>query len=387
MFTTIYFDNGATTKVDPLVVKAMLPFFEQTFGNPSSEHSVGFSAKEALDEARSTIAKSINAQSEEIIFTSGGTESNNTAIKGIAFEWEKKGKHIIVSSVEHKCILNACAWLEKRGFRITYLPVDDEGFVKPEELEKAICKDTILVSVIHGNNEIGTINDIAKIGEICHKHKILFHSDACQSYTKVPIDVKKMRIDLLTINSHKIHGPRGVGALYIRKDVKIEPLLHGGSQEQGFRSGTENVAGIVGFAKAVSLAKEKHVRFMTKLRDKSSTALLAIKGAHLNGPKGEKRLCNNINIRFDDVENSALGGYLDRKGIATSTGSACSAPSHEASYVLSAIGLSAKEVQESIRITLSRFTTKEEIEKMLSILPKLVAKCRKKGIIERMFQS
>ncbi|MCF7799108.1 cysteine desulfurase [Candidatus Woesearchaeota archaeon] len=387
MFKTLYFDNGATTKVDSRVVEAMLPFFEKTFGNPSSAHSVGHSAKDALDEARNTIAQSINASSSEIVFTSGGTESNNAAIKGVAFAWEKKGKHIIVSAVEHKCILASCEWLKERGFRITYLPVNDEGFVSTEKLEKAICKDTILVSIIHGNNEVGTINDLEAIGTICHKYKILFHSDACQSFTKVPIDVKKMNMDLLTINSHKIHGPRGVGALFIRKDVKIDPLLHGGGQEHHLRSGTENVAGVVGFAKAVSLAKEKHNRTMTKYRDKIISKLLEIDGAHLNGPKGEKRLCNNINLRFDGVDTSGLGGYLDRKGIETSSGSACSAPNNEASYVLQALGLSAQEAQESIRITLSRFTTEEEVDKLLATIPKIIAKCRKKGVVERLFKN
>jgi len=385
MFRTIYLDNGATTIVDPKVVNEMLPLFTKQFGNPSSTHSVGFSAKDTLESSRETIAKAIGAKAEEIVFTSGGTESNNAALKGIAFAQEKKGKHIIISNVEHKCIINTCKWLATRGFKITYLPVDTEGFISAKQVEDAITKETILVSILHANNEIGTINDIHAISKVCQKHNVVFHSDACQSFTKIPIDMKKMPVDLLTINSHKIHGPRGVGALYIRSGVDIQPLLHGGGQEKNLRSGTENVAGIVGFAKAVTLAKEKHVNTMSKQRDKIIAALLTIDGAKLNGPRDQNRLCNNINMQFAGVENSALGGYLDRKGVCTSSGSACSAPSQEASYVLTAIGLSEKEARESIRITLSRFTTQEEIEKLLAAMPKIIAKCRKKGLVERLF--
>jgi cysteine desulfurase len=386
MFKTIYLDNGATTPVDPKVVEEMLPLFTKQFGNPSSSHSVGFSAKDALESAREKIAKAIRAKPEEIIFTSGGTESNNAALKGIAFAQEQKGKHIITSNVEHKCIINTCKWLATRGFKITYLPVDKEGFISAKQVEDAITKETILVSILHANNEIGTINDIHAIGKICQKHNVVFHSDACQSFTKIPLDMRKMPVDLLTINSHKIHGPRGVGALYIRSGVSIQPLLHGGGQEKNLRSGTENVAGIVGFAKAVALAKEKQVNYMSKQRDKIITTLLAIDGAKLNGPRDQNRLCNNINMQFTNVENSALGGYLDRKGFCTSSGSACSAPSQEASYVLTAIGLSKKEAQESVRITLSRYTTEEEVEKLLSTMPKIIAKCRKKGLVERLFK-
>ncbi len=381
MFKTIYLDSGATTRVDDAVVEEMLPFFTKKYGNASSAHTQGFSAKNSLSNARSTIAKAIHADEEEIIFTSGGTESNNLAIKGIAFAF-KKG-HIITTKVEHKCILNACKWLETQGFKVTYLPVDNKGFVSPEKLEKAIKKSTILVSILHANNEIGTIQNLKTLGKICKKHKVLFHSDACQSFTKVPIDVDKMHLDLLTINSHKIHGPKGAGALFIRKGVKITPLLHGGGQENNIRAGTENIPGIVGFAKAVSIAKEKDVRKMSILRDRLISELMKIEGAHLNGPTGNERLCNNINVHFDKIDGSALGGYLDRKFISTSTGSACSEASAEPSYVLRAIGLSKKQAGESIRITLSKYNTEEDINKTAEKITKIVNKLRKKTLLDK----
>lgn len=381
MFRTIYLDSGATTKVDEAVVEAMLPFFTKKYGNASSAHTQGFSAKEALESSRRTIAKAIHAHDEEIIFTSGGTESNNFTIKGVAFA-HKKG-HIITTKVEHKCVLNACKWLETQGFKVTYLPVDNKGFVKPEQLEKAIKKSTILVSILHANNEIGTIQNLKALGAVCKKNKVLFHSDACQSFTKVPIDVDKMNIDLLTINSHKIHGPKGAGALYIRRGTKITPLLHGGGQEKDLRAGTENIPGIVGFAKAVSIAKDKDVKKMSENRDKLIASILEIEGAHLNGPTGNDRLCNNINIHFDKVDGSALGGYLDRKFISTSTGSACSESSAEASYVLKAIGLSKKQAEESIRITISKYNTEEDIKKAAEKIKSVVKKLRKKSLLDR----
>jgi len=372
-----YLDSGATTIVDPEVIKAMLPYFTEKYGNASSSHIKGQEAKMALNEARHIIARSIGAKDEEIIFTSGGTEANNFTLKGIAFANKARGNHIITTKIEHDCVLNSCRWLETQGFEVTYLDVDEQGFVRTEDLEKAIRPETILFSVIHGNNEIGTIQDLATLGAICKKHKIYFHTDACQSYTKTELNVNKQNLDLVTLNSHKIHGPRGVGALYIRKDVKITPLLHGGGQEFGLRSGTDNVAGAIGFAKAVKLANKDHVEYMTKLRDKLIEGILKIPDTRLNGPKGDKRLSNNINVAFKYVEGESIGGYLDAEGINTSTGSACSSPKLEPSHVLLAIGLKPEEAHGSLRLTISRFTTEQEINKVLETLPKVIEKLRK----------
>lgn len=375
-FKEVYLDNGATTKVDPKVVEAMLPYFTEKYGNASSLHSLGQEAREAVEKARKIIADSIGAKAEEIIFTSGGTEANNLALKGIAWANKEKGEHIITTRIEHDCVLQSCEWLERNGFKVTYLGVDKEGFVKPEELEKAITSKTILVSIIHGNNEIGTIQDLEKLGKICREKGVYFHTDACQSFTKTEINVGKMNVDLMTLNAHKIHGPKGVGALYVRKGVKIKPWQHGGGHEFGLRSGTENVAGIVGFGEAVKLAGRKHAERMTELRDKLIGRVLEIPGTRLNGPWGEKRLCNNANFSFAGIEGEALGGYLDQHWICSSTGSACSSKSLEPSHVLKAIGLKDEEAHGSLRLTLSRFTTEEEIEHVLKVLPKQVEKLR-----------
>jgi len=373
----IYLDNGATTKLDPEVLSAMLPYFSEKYGNAASLHAKGIEAKDALENARKAIAKSINADAEEIIFTSGGTESNNFALKGIAFANKEIGNHIITTKIEHKCILESCEWLEKQGFKITYLNVDKEGFINLEELEKAITPKTILVSIMQGNNEIGTINDIFAIGKICQKYNVPFHTDACQSYTKTELDVKKMNLSLVTINAHKIHGPKGVGALFIKKGTKIKKWQHGGPHEFDFRAGTENVAGIVGFAKAVELAqKEKHKAYMTKLRDKLIAGTLEIPDVILNGPKGDKRLCNNANFSFKGIEGEAIGGYLDSYGICSSTGSACSSIRLEPSHVLKAIGRTHEEANGSLRLTLSRFNSEEEIDFVLEKLPIVVNKLR-----------
>ncbi|MEK6882166.1 MAG: cysteine desulfurase family protein, partial [Nanoarchaeota archaeon] len=257
----IYLDNAATTAVDLSVLKAMIPYMNEKFGNSSSTHHYGEEAKMAQEESREIIAKSINAKQKEIIFTSGGTESNNFALKGLFFSNKDSGKkHIITTKIEHDCVLNSCKWLEKQGARITFLSVDKNGFVNLEELKKSIEKDTLAVSIIHGNNEIGTIQDLEAIGKICNEKEIYFHSDACQSYMKVPIDVKKMNLDLLTLNAHKIHGPKGIGALFVREGVKIEPLLHGGGHEFGKRSGTVNISGVVGFAEAVKISSGKDIK-------------------------------------------------------------------------------------------------------------------------------
>ncbi|PIN78272.1 cysteine desulfurase NifS [Candidatus Woesearchaeota archaeon CG_4_10_14_0_2_um_filter_33_10] len=374
----IYLDNGATTMLDPKVIEAMLPYFTAKYGNASSAHSFGEEASEALEKSRAVIAKSINANPDEIIFTSGGTESNNFALKSIAFTNKNKGNHIIVSKVEHKCIMKACKWLEQQGFNITYLGVDKEGFVNPDDLEKAITDKTILVSIIHGNNETGTINDLKKLGDVCKKHSVYFHTDACQSYTKTEINVKNQDIDLITLNAHKIHGPKGIGALYIRKGTSIKPWQHGGDHEFGMRAGTEDIPGIVGFAEAVKIAmNKKHIAYMANLRDILIKGVLEIPEVKLNGPIGAKRLCNSANFTFKGIEGEAIGGYLNNKGIASSTGSACSARTLEPSYVLMAIGLSHEQANSSLRLTLSRFTTKEEIDYTLKVLLEVVKSLRK----------
>ena len=385
----IYLDNGATTKMDPEVVKAMNPYFTEKYGNASSSHMMGVWARQAVDEARHAIAKSIGAKDEEIIFTSGGTESNNLTLKGIAFAQKDKGKHIITTKIDHDCVMNASKWLETQGYQVTYLNVDSEGFVNPDDLERAIRKDTILVSIIHGNNEIGTIQDLKKLGEICRKHNVLFHTDACQSYTKTELDVKKQNLDLATLNAHKIHGPKGVGALYIRHGIKITPLAHGGGHEFKLRSGTENVPGIVGFAKSVKLAMEsKHVNYMTKLRDRLMENIEKnIPEIMLNGPRGDKRLCNNVNFIFKFIEGESIGALLDAKGISSSTGSACSSKSLEPSHVLIAIGRKPEEAHGSLRLTLSRFTTEEEIDRVSEELPKIIEKLRKISPFARMIKN
>jgi len=373
---TIYLDNAASTKIDPNVLKAMKPFFIEKYGNASSLHHKGREAKEALELARKIIAKKINTKPDEIVFTGSGTESNNFCLKGVAFTNKNKGNHIITTKIEHDCVLNSCKWLEKQGFDITYLDVDKEGFIDFKKLENAITPKTILVSIIHGSNEIGTIQDIEAIGKICRKKGVLFHSDACQSFTKIPIDVEKQNIDLMTVNAHKIHGPKGVGALYIKKGIKITPLLHGGGHEFGLRSSTENVAGIVGFAKAVEIADEKSINHMNKLRDKLINGVLKIPDTKLNGSK-EKRLCNNANFSFKYVEGEAIGALLDVKGVCSSTGSACSAKSLEPSHVLTAIGLKPEEAHGSLRLSLSKFTTEQEIDYVLDIFPGIIKKLRK----------
>ena len=369
----IYLDNAATTKVSNEVMKAMQPYFSEKYGNPSSLHSFGRDAREAVENARKTIAQSINAEPEEIIFTSGGTESDNIAVKEIAFTHSQKRNHIITSKIEHPAVLETCRFLEKKGFKLTYIDVDEDGLIDLKQLEKSITKDTILVTIMHANNEIGTIQDIEAIGKICKKHNILFHTDAVQSYTKIPIDVKKTNIDLISLSSHKIHGPKGVGALFIKKGTKIGSLMHGGGHEFGLRSGTENIPGIVGFAEATKTAKSGN---MEKLRDKLIQGLLKIPETRLNGHK-TKRLCNNVNVTFRYIEGEALILHLDSKGIAASTGSACSTKKLEPSHVLLAIGLKPVEAHGSLRLTLSRYTTEKEINYALKIIPEVVENLRK----------
>jgi len=376
----VYLDYAATTPVDPRVLKAMKPYFTEKFGNTMSLHSFGQEAKQALEESRETVADLMGANPQEIIFTSSATESNNLALKGIAFANKGRKKHIIISSIEHHCIMETAKWLETQGFRITKLKVDKYGLVDPEDVKKAIKKDTILVSVMHANNEIGTIEPIEKIGKICREREVLFHTDAAQSFGKIPIDVKKMNVDLMTVSSHKMYGPKGAAALFIRKGIKITPLLHGGGHERGLRSSTVNVAAIVGFAKACEICKEemkKEAQRLTRLRDKLIEGVLEkIPKSYLNGhPK--KRLPNNANFSFDFVEGESLVIQLDLLGISASTGSACSTEKLEPSHVLLAIGLPPQRAHGSLRLSLGRWTTTDDIDYVLKILPKVVEKLRK----------
>ncbi len=368
---TIYLDNGATTKLDPEVAEAMN---KSPYGNASSMHHKGQEAKRTLEEARHTIAKSIKAKDKEIIFTSGGTESNNLALKGIAFANKNKGRHIITTKIEHDCILNSCKFLEEDGFKVTYLNVDNEGYIKLKELEDAITKETILVSIIHGNNEIGTIQDLKSIYNICKKHNVLFHTDACQSYTKTELSTKNA--DLITLNAHKIHGPKGTGALFIKSGIKIKTILHGGGQEKNLRGGTENIPNIIGFAKAVKQAKSSDIKKMQNLRDYFIEKLLEIPDTKLNGPK-TSRLCNNINISFRYIEGESIGSYLDSKKICTSTGSACSSHTLEPSHVIMALEPNSERAHGSIRFSISRYTTKEELDFTIKQIKTTVEKLRK----------
>lgn len=372
----IYFDNAATTKVDEKVVKEMIPYFAENYGNASSQHDVGIKAKEALERSRKIIAKSIKANIGEIIFTSGGTEANNLALKGLFFSNYPQKNHIITTKIEHDSILNVCKWLESQGAQITYLDVDKEGFVDVEDIRKAITDKTFLVSVIHGNNEIGTIQNIDEIGKLCKEKKVLFHTDACQSFTKVPINVEKQNLDLVTLNAHKIYGPKGVGALYVKDGIKITPIAHGGGHEKKLRSGTENIPGIVGFAKSVEIASEKDIKKMTLLRDKLIEGLLKIEDVKLNGPTGDKRLCNNVNISFNNIEGEAIGGYLENEGIYTSTGSACMSNTLQTSHVLKALGLGPLQSNSSLRISISKYTVEEDVNYFLEKITKVVKKLR-----------
>ena len=372
-------DHGATTPVDPLVVDAMLPYFTEKFGNASSLHSFGQEAASALEQARQQVAKSIGAKPEEIIFTSGGTESDNLAIKGVAYRNSKKGKHIITSTIEHPAILNACAYLEKEGFEVTYVAADSAGIIDMDELKKAIRDDTILISVMHANNEIGTIQPISDISKLAKEKGIYLHTDAVQSLGKIPVNVDELGVDLLSLSSHKIHGPKGVGALYVRKGTPLQALAHGGSHERRMRAGTENISGIVGFAKAVSLSDERLVddaKNMTQLRDSLIAKVMdSIDDVALSGHP-TKRLPNNINLRFSFIEGESMLLFLDMKGIAISTGSACSSKSLEPSHVLTAIGLRPEDSHGSLRITLGKDNTQEEVDYVVDALVEVVGRLR-----------
>ncbi|MEW6062760.1 MAG: IscS subfamily cysteine desulfurase [Nanoarchaeota archaeon] len=375
---SIYLDYAAATYVRPEVKRAMDKYFSKEFGNPSSFNTIGLNAKNAVESSREKIAKVAGCSPKEAIFTGSGTESINLAIKGVAFAMKNKGKHIITSKVEHHAVLNTCKYLEEKGFNITYLDVDKYGMVNSKDVEKAIKKDTILITIIYANNEIGTINPISEISRVARKHNILFHTDACQATGFLDINVNRLNVDLMTINSGKIYGPKGIGLLYIRKGTIIEPLIHGGGQEFGLRSGTENVPYIVGFAKALELAdkeKNKESKRLQRLRDKLIEKLLKIPKTILNGHP-QKRLPNNVNVTFLDIEGEALLLLLNEHGIYAATGSACASEKLEPSHVILAIGLPYEAAHGSIRFSLGKKTTKEDINKVADVLPKLVENLR-----------
>jgi len=365
----IYLDNAATTCVDERVMQAMMPYFNEQYGNASSLHHFGTRAKEVLEDSRTVIAQCIGADPSELFFTSGGTESNNWALKSIAHANRHKGRHIIVSSIEHDCVLNTCNWLADQGFFITSLPVDSNGIVDLTTLKESINPKTILVSVMHANNETGTIEPIEEISRICKSHDVYFHTDACQSFGKIPVNVNETGVDLLTINSHKIYGPKGTGALYVRKGVNIVPLLHGGGQEAGLRSSTENIPAIVGFAKASELCmqdiKNESLR-LSSLREKLVRFIFSgYPNAYINGHP-DQRLPGHLSFSFHGLEGETIRLLLllDEMGIAVSAGSACSSndKTHNASHVLQAIGLNPFEARGAIRVSMGRFTTEKDID-------------------------
>jgi len=375
----IYMDYAAATPVDPRVAKATTERLPDVFANSMSFHSFGQQAREVLEASRVDIAAIINVNSKEIFFTGSATESNNLALKGVMFANRNRGKHLIISPIEHACIIESSAWLERQGFEVTRLKVDKFGLVDPQEVAAAIRPDTIMVSVMHANNEIGTIEPIAEIGKVCRAKGVYFHTDAAQTFGKVAIDVKKMNIDLLTASSQKIYGPKGAACLYVREGVKIEPVLHGGGQESGLRSSTVNVPAIYGFAQAGLIAQKemaKESARMIVLRDKLIEGILkGIKGSHLNGHP-TKRLPGNANVWFDFVEGESMIIQLDINGIAASTGSACSSAKLSPSHVLMAIGLQPQEAHGSLRLSLGRWSKASEVNHVLKVLPKIITRLR-----------
>lgn len=376
----MYLDNSATTAVSEEVLNEMEPYFREAYGNPSTLYSVGREAKKGLDKARQRVADAINADPKEIIFTSGGSESDNLAIKGIALKLKGKGNHIITSEIEHPAVKETLHFLETLDFKVTYLPVYENGIVKVEDVKDAITPETILITIMHGNNEIGTLQPIAEIGKLARERKILFHTDAVQTFGKVKVDVEELNVDLLSLSSHKVHGPKGVGALYIKKGVRITPLIHGGGQERGIRSGTENVPGIVGFGKACEIANnnlEENYARLVKTRDEIIEKVLdAVPESYLNGDRNE-RLPNVINFRFSSIEGESLILLLDAKGYQASTGSACSSKTLEASPVLKALNLDDVDVYGSLRISLGSQTHFDDVDGLVEAIKESVATLRK----------
>jgi len=376
---TVYLDHSATTRVHPQVLDAMLPYLQDEYGNPSSIHRLGRNARVAVDQARETVAKLLNAEFKEIIFNSGGTEGDNLAIKGVARARRENGNHVITSQIEHEAVLNTCKSLEKDGYRVTYLPVDQYGIVDLDALSEAITDETILISIMHANNEVGTLEPIAEIGALARQRGIFFHTDAVQTVGKLPVDVKALNVDLLSMSSHKFYGPKGVGALYIRKGITVHPLAHGGHHENWMRAGTENVPGIVGLAKALDICHGE-MEIVSKregqLRDVLQKGIQGIiDGIRINGHPTQ-RLPGSLSLCFEALEGEALILSLDLKGVAASTGSACSSGSLEPSHVLTAMGVPIEIAHGSARLTLGRDTTREDIDYVLEVLPDIVSRLR-----------
>ncbi len=376
----VYLDNAATTKLIPEVMNEMIPYMTEVYGTPSSPHYFGQQSAMGLDKARRRVADAINADPSEIIFMSGGSEADNTAIRGIAERYAKKGRHIITTAVEHHAVLHTCQMLEKQGFEVTYLPVDEYGMVTVDQVREAMRDDTVLVTVMFANNEVGTIMPIPEIGALCHERKVFFHTDAVQAIGHLPIDVKAMNIDMLSMSAHKFHGPKGVGALYLRKGIVLPPLIYGGAQERNRRAGTENVPGIVGMGKAIELActdLDKKMASMSALRDKLITELpKRIPEIKLNGHP-TKRLPNNVNFSIKYIEGESILLMLDLNGIAASSGSACTSGSLDPSHVLLAMGLTHEVAHGSVRMTLCDETTEEDVDYVLEVLPKVAERLRK----------
>ncbi|WP_160685070.1 cysteine desulfurase NifS [Clostridium sp. C2-6-12] len=375
----VYMDYSATTYVKPEVLEEMLPYFTEKFGNPSSFYGISRETKRAIDKAREQVAKAINCLPEEVYFTGGGSEADNWAIKGIAAAHKNKGNHIITTKIEHHAVLHACQYLEKNGFDVTYLDVDDEGLVRLEDLKAAITDKTILVTIMFANNEIGTIEPIKEIGELCREKKIYFHTDAVQAVGNIPVDVKEMNIDMLSLAGHKIYGPKGIGVLYIKKGIKIDNLIHGGAQERNRRAGTENIASIVGLGKAIELATtnlEEHMKNLTVLRDRLINGLLEIPYTKLNGPKGDKRLPGNVNVCFRFIEGESILLSLDFKGVCASSGSACTSGSLDPSHVLLAIGLPHEIAHGSLRLSMGDGSTDEDVDYVLEVVPPIIERLR-----------
>lgn len=378
MEKTVYLDNGDTTRIDDRVLDYMIPFYKENYGNPVSLHSLGMDADEALNSAREVIAKNINAEPAEIIFTSGATESNNFALNGIAKFYKDKGKHILISAVEHASVREVAFKLKDEGFEVEEIKVDDEGFIDFSDFKSKLRKDTVLVSVIYGNYEIGTIQDITEIGKLCRENKTYFHTDAAQAFGKLKLDVKAENIDLMTINAHKNHGPKGVGALYVKKGIQLKRLMEGGSHENSQRPGTENIPAIMGFAKACELAYDEYDQtyaHLVAMRDRLAKGLTDISYTFYNGPKGEtltKRLPHNVDVTFQYIEGEAILMHLSLRNICVSSGSACSSKSLEPSHVLTAIGLKHEQAHGSIRFTVSKDTTKEEVDYTIENMKEVV---------------
>ncbi|EKF85069.1 cysteine desulfurase NifS [Methanobacterium formicicum] len=374
-----YMDHSATSPVNPEVLEAMLPYFTESFGNASTLYALGREARTAMENGRKQVASLIGAKPEEVYFTSGGTESDNIAIKGTASRLKNKGNHIITSDIEHPAVEETCKYLEKNGYTVTYLPVGEEGIVKVSDVEEAITDKTILITVMHANNEIGTIQPIKEIGALAREKGIYFHTDAVQSVGKIPVNVEDMNVDMLSISAHKLYGPKGIGALYIKKGVRVDPLLHGGGHERGMRPGTENVPGIVGLGKACQIAEEnleKNMEYVSSLRDRLIKGVLeTIEQSYLNGHP-TKRLPNNANFRFSSIEGESLVLQLDAKGINASTGSACSSKKLEPSHVLMAIGLKEVDAHGSLRISLGTENTTEDIDYTITAIGEVVERLR-----------